>query len=41
MTTESVIRSMSKLKSDGIIDMDGKILKIIDKERLQQISNFG
>ena len=41
MTTESVIRSMSKLKSDGIIDMDGKTLKILDRERLQQISNFG
>lgn len=41
MTTESVIRSMSKLKNDGIIEMDGKMIKIVDRDRLQQISNFG
>ncbi len=41
MTTESVIRLLSKFKNDGLIEMEGKILRIKNKEKLQQISDFG
>jgi len=41
MSTESVIRMLKKFKDDKIIDMKGKTLKIIDYEKLQEISELG
>jgi CRP/FNR family transcriptional regulator, polysaccharide utilization system transcription regulator len=41
MTPESVIRILSKFNQDKIIEMDGKTIRIVDKYKLQQISNLG
>ena len=41
MTTESLIRILSKFKNEGLIEMVGKTFTIKDKDKLQQISNFG
>ncbi|TNE74569.1 Crp/Fnr family transcriptional regulator [bacterium] len=38
-TIETAIRSLSSLKEDGYIDMDGKKIIITDKKGLLQISN--
>jgi CRP/FNR family transcriptional regulator len=40
MTTENVIRTMSELRKDNIIRISGKIIEIIDKERLIKIREF-
>ena len=41
MRTENVIRILSEFRNDGIIKIEGKGIKIIDMERLEQISEFG
>lgn len=41
MSNESATRIFKDFKDDGIIDLDGKKIKIIDKERLIQVSKFG
>lgn len=41
LTTESVIRILSKFKSDQLIAMDGKTITILNREKLQQISDYG
>jgi CRP-like cAMP-binding protein len=41
MTTENTIRTLSEFRKDGIISMDGKIITIIDDERLSSISKTG
>jgi CRP/FNR family transcriptional regulator len=41
LTSESVIRILSKFKSDQVIEIEGKVFKIINKEKLQQISEYG
>lgn len=41
MTTESVIRILSKFKSDNLISINGKTIRILDREKLQKISDFG
>ena len=41
MTTESVIRILSKFKSDNLIAINGKTISILDREKLQKISDFG
>lgn len=41
MTTENVIRTLSDLRNDKIIKINGKIIEIIDIEKLQKISQFG
>ena len=41
MTTENSIRTLSEFRKDGIISMEGKMLKIIDYKRLKGISNTG
>ncbi len=41
MTTENTIRTLSEFRKDGIISMEGKVLKIIDYKRLEGISNTG
>ncbi len=40
-TTENVIRTLSDLRKDGIIKIFGKSIEIVDKSKLQQISDFG
>ena len=41
MTTENTIRTMSEFKNDGIIEMDGKNVNIIDFDRLKKICEMG
>ena len=41
MSQETVIRILKKFKADGLIEMEGKTLKVIDFERLQRISEIG
>jgi CRP/FNR family transcriptional regulator len=41
LTPESVIRILSRFKSDQVIEIEGKVFRIIDKEKLQQISEYG
>jgi CRP/FNR family transcriptional regulator len=41
MTTENVIRTLSEFRKDKIIKINGKIIEIIDKEKLEQISQLG
>jgi CRP-like cAMP-binding protein len=38
---ESVINTLSKYNSEGIINVDGKKIEILDMEKLVQISKFG
>ncbi|OSY89281.1 transcriptional regulator [Tenacibaculum holothuriorum] len=37
IATETLIRSMSKLKKEGIIEIEGRNVKILDLEKLQEI----
>jgi len=41
MSPETVVRMLKKFKEDGLIEMDGKLIKIIDYERLIGISQKG
>ena len=41
MTTENTIRTMSEFRKDGIIEMDGKNLNIIDFDRLKKVCEMG
>ena len=41
MSTESAIRILKELHNDKIIKIDGKNLKIISKQLLQNVSEFG
>ncbi|HAJ99008.1 MAG TPA: hypothetical protein DCM62_03185 [Bacteroidales bacterium] len=41
MSTESIIRLLKKFKDDGLIDMDGKLLTILDLDRLRKIADTG
>jgi CRP/FNR family transcriptional regulator len=41
MTTEKVIRSLSEFRKDKIIKIFGKDILIADKERQNNISEFG
>ena len=41
MSTENVIRTLSEFRKDKIIKIFGKTIEIIDKSKLQQISNLG
>ena len=40
-TTENVIRTLSEFRKDGIIKIFGKSIEIVDKEKLEQVSEFG
>ena len=40
MTTENVIRTLSDFRKDNIIKINGKIIEIIDFERLERIDEF-
>lgn len=41
LTPESVIRIISKFKTDGLLEEEGKIIRILNEEKLRQISNYG
>lgn len=41
MTTENTIRTLSEFKKDGIIEMDGRVIRILDMDRLESISKTG
>lgn len=41
LTPESVIRIMTKFKQDGLIEEEGKVVRIINQEKLRQISEYG
>lgn len=41
MTTENTIRTLSEFKKDGIISIDGRIIKILDYDRMLGISKTG
>ncbi|MBN1649687.1 MAG: Crp/Fnr family transcriptional regulator [Bacteroidales bacterium] len=41
LSSESVIKIFKELKSEKIIDVDGKNIKVLDFERLEQISHYG
>jgi len=38
---ESVINTLSKFKRDGLIEITGHEVKILNREMMQQISNLG
>jgi CRP-like cAMP-binding protein len=40
-STENVIMTLSKWQNEGIIEMDGKILKVVDIDKLKLISKIG
>jgi CRP-like cAMP-binding protein len=41
MTTENVIRILSEFRKDGVIKIYGKVIEIVDHERLGKISELG
>jgi CRP-like cAMP-binding protein len=41
MSSETVIRTLKKFTNEGLIQMKGKHIQVIDYERLQQISETG
>jgi len=41
MTTENVIRTLSEFRKDNIIKIFGKDILIVDKKRLEGVSEFG
>lgn len=41
MSTESVIRLLKELKDDGLIEMSGKSIRLLDVPRLMKISEVG
>lgn len=41
MTTENVIRVFSEFRKDGLIRINGKTIEVLDKSRMENISNFG
>ena len=41
MRTENVIRILSEFRKDKIIEIEGKVIRIIKKDKLEQIAEFG
>ena len=41
MSSETVIRILKKLREEGLIEIKGKVLKILNYEQLQRISETG
>ena len=41
MTTENVIRMLKKFREDGLIEMEGKSIKLKNKKLLKKISDYG
>ncbi|MBR2862510.1 MAG: winged helix-turn-helix domain-containing protein, partial [Bacteroidaceae bacterium] len=41
MTTSNAIRTLSAFASEGLLDIMGRKIRIVDEERLRRISNIG
>ncbi|MBN2348950.1 MAG: Crp/Fnr family transcriptional regulator [Bacteroidales bacterium] len=41
MTTSNAIRTLSKFSQEGVIELSGKKIKVVDYQKLEQISNLG
>ena len=41
MSTENVIRILSEFRKDGIIEIEGKLIKILDYQKLQKVYDLG
>lgn len=41
MTTANAIRTLSNFASEGIVELDGKKIKVMDKEKLEQVNSMG
>ena len=41
LSKESVIRILKQFRDDGLIEMEGNLITILQKEELQEISQFG
>lgn len=41
MTTANAIRTLSNFAAEGIVELDGKKIKIMDKDRLEGINSLG
>lgn len=41
MSSETVIRMLKKFNDDGLIEMNGKYFKVVNKNKLEEISNKG
>lgn len=41
MTTENTIRTMSEFRKDGLIEMDGKNIRLVDFDRLTKVCEMG
>ena len=41
ISTESAVRLLTELKNDGVIDLEGRMIKILDRKHLIEISKRG
>ncbi len=41
LSTESVMRILREFKEDNLLEAKGKIIKILNKDKLEKISNYG
>lgn len=41
MSSETVIRMLKEFKEEGLIELDGKVIRVLDYKRLKQISDTG
>lgn len=41
MTTANAIRTLSNFSAEGVVELSGKQIKLINKEKLEQINNLG
>ena len=41
MTTSNAIRTLSAFSSEGLLEINGRKIRILDEERLRRISNIG
>ncbi len=41
LSTESVMRILKEFKEDRLLEAKGKVIKILDKDKLEKISNYG
>lgn len=41
MTTANAIRTLSNFATEGIVELDGKKIRIMNKKALEKISNLG
>ena len=41
MTTSNAIRTLSTFANEGLIEIDGKFIKLLDVDAIQRISDIG